>query len=360
MESSSLKKIVFIIPTLTPGGAERVISVLANNFVKYKNFEIHIVLLVGGSIFFDLSDKIHVHQPPFYYKNYSRIVFTIFLGIYLRKTLKKIRPDFILSFEGRFNSFVLINAIGLKSKCFISDRSSPLYSYGIYLDFINKFFYPNSYGIISQTNIAKEKMLQKITHNNISVIGNPIKSLSLNNSSKRKNIILNVGRFISTKNQELLLNYFYEIENEDWELWYVGEGPLLESVKQRTIELDISSKVKFLGNQKNIEKYYTQSKIFAFTSTSEGFPNALGEAMGAGCACISFDCISGPSDLITNNVDGILIKTNQHEDFKTRLMELMHSEFKINYLGTNAIEKITTNYSEELISYKYFDFITTS
>jgi glycosyltransferase involved in cell wall biosynthesis len=360
MEDKSLRKIALVIPTLTAGGAERVMSVLANNFANNDDFEIHLVLLVGGNIFYDLSDKVHVHNPPFFYKNYNRVVFTVRLSSYLRKILKKIHPDIILSFEGRYNSFVLMNASGLKSKCFISDRSSPLVSYGRFIDFYNRLFYPKSYGIIAQTNFAKKKMLEKIGHINATVIGNPIKSIDKNGVVQRKNIILNVGRFIPTKHQYLLLEYFSEIDNTGWELWFLGEGETLDFVKQKAIELNLGSKVQFLGNQKNVGEYYLQSKIFAFTTSSEGFPNALGEAMGAGCACISFDCVAGPSDLITNNVDGILIQPNQHESFKARLVELMRSEYKISYLGANAKEKIATNYNEKAISDKYFDFLLNS
>jgi glycosyltransferase involved in cell wall biosynthesis len=360
MEDKPLKKIALVIPTLTAGGAERVMSVLANNFADNNNFEIHLILLVGGNMFYNLSDKVHLHIPHFFYKNYNRITFTLKLSSYLRKILKKIQPEIILSFEGRYNSFVLMNALGIKSKCFVSDRSSPLVSYGMLINFYNKLFYPKSYGIIAQTNFAKKKMLQKIGHKNVTVIGNPIKSIETNDVVQRQNIILNVGRFIPTKHQDLLLDYFSQIDNENWELWFLGEGETLEFVKQRAKDLKVESKVKFLGNQKNIGDYYLQSKIFAFTTSSEGFPNALGEAMGAGCACISFDCVAGPSDLITNNVDGILIQPDHHEDFKSRLVELMHSEFKINYLGANAKEKITMNYNEKVISDKYFYFLTNS
>lgn len=360
MEDNSLKRIALVIPTLTAGGAERVISVLANNFARKKGYEIHVILLVGGTIFYDLSSSIQVHNPPFFYKNYSRLIFTIKLSSYLRERLKNINPDYILSFEGRYNSFVLMNSIGLSSKCFISDRSSPLVSHGRFIDIYNKMFYPKAYGIIAQTNFARKKMIQRIGHKNSVVIGNPIKTIDSDEQMQRKNIVLNVGRFIPTKHQDYLVRYFAEIDTTGWELWFLGEGETLESVKQLAKDLRIDSKVKFLGNQKNVNDYYLQSKIFAFTTSSEGFPNALGEAMGAGCACISFDCVAGPSDLITNNLDGILIKNFDHDSFKNRLAELINSEYKVKYLGKNAKQKIANNYNEESISNKYFEFLTNS
>jgi glycosyltransferase involved in cell wall biosynthesis len=360
MECNSGKRvIVLIIPALTPGGAERVMSLLANNFSRKLDVIVHLILLVGGEIFYELTPNVRLHFPSFDYKRFSRVVYSFKLSFYLRNKLSEIKPDVILSFEGRYNSFVLFNSSRVDAKRFISERSSPIINQGIFIRFLNKIFYPKADGIISQTSFARKKILQKYPGVKVKVIGNPIKSvqLSAHQSAQRKNVILNVGRFISTKHQELLVEYFYQIDNKDWEVWFVGDGGRIDQVKERVVKLGLTDKVKFWGNQKDITRFYLQAKVFAFTSSSEGFPNALGEAMGAGCACISFDCVSGPSDLITNNFDGILIPLFDHISFKNKLNEIMCDDFKIKCLGERAIEKINLFYNEQLITDEYFEFL---
>ncbi len=116
-----------------------------------------------------------------------------------------------------------------------------------------------------------------------------------------------MGRFISSKQQSLLINIFDTIDDNNWKLIFLGDGPKLQELKSKAKTKKSFGRIIFEGNVSNVDEYYAKSKIFAFTSNSEGFPNALAEAMSAGCACISFDCIAGPSDLIKDEINGYLI-----------------------------------------------------
>lgn len=353
-----LEKICIITPTLEAGGTERVIAILSNYFQHKKHIQVHLILMVGGEIFFPVDKKIIIHRPSFNYKQSPKWFYLWKILQFTRNSLKKIKPNALLCFGGKYNSFVLIAALGLGIKTYISDRSRPGISYGKLLDFLNPYVYRLATGIISQTEGAKKWIYRQTRHKNIMVIGNPIPVSVLSNSDlKKENIILNVGRFIPSKQQELLIDLFIEINPKNgWVLHFLGDGENLQACIQKVKKLGFERKIKFYGNQKNVAPYFVKSKIFAFTSISEGFPNALGEAMAAGCACISFDCLAGPADLINSEEDGILIPLENVDQYKERLIELIENESLQTYLSKNAVNKIQY-YEENSISQKFLNFI---
>ncbi len=348
-------KIALITADLSSGGAERVISTLANEFAHINNVEVHLICLIQGNSFYQIDSRVIIHKPNFNYKEYKKTVAYLKTIFYLRKKLKSIQPKSYLSFGGRYNALCILSGLGLKTKVFVSDRSRPGISYGKLQDYLNKLLYPYADGIVAQTSQSKEFHLSKFNHKNIRVIGNPIPILKDVYSSK-KNVILNVGRFISSKNQSLLIKIFEEINPKDWELWFVGEGEFFDKCKEQAKNSLVSDKIIFWGNQSVVSKFYNQSKIFAFTSTSEGFPNALGEAMGCGLSCISFDCIAGPADIIENDVNGYLIENMNISNYSEKLSKLIFNE-KIRENFNKSSSKITQKFSKEKIVSDYFNFI---
>jgi GalNAc-alpha-(1->4)-GalNAc-alpha-(1->3)-diNAcBac-PP-undecaprenol alpha-1,4-N-acetyl-D-galactosaminyltransferase len=353
--SNSKTKICLVIPGLSPGGAERVISVLANEFSKLDNIEVHLCLYVKPKIFYELDERIIIHKVDFDYKKLPRAFFTIKILLFLRKKFKEIRPHSFLSFGGKFNSFVLLSAYGLGIKGFVSDRSRPGIKYGFIPDLINPVVYRLAHGIIAQTKSALEYTTKNIKHPNIIVIPNPIPSSSYHGEQK-DNIILNVGRFISSKQQARLIKIFIDINPRDWKLEFVGDGAQLDFCKKLVESNGFNDRIKFYKNTRDIDFYYNRSKVFAFTSASEGFPNSLAEAMVAGCACISYDCLAGPSDLLEDGVNGYLIELNNQESFKVKLLELLSNEELILRFSKNGVEKAKELESSS-ISNKYFQFI---
>lgn len=316
------KHICLVVPTLSAGGMERVMSQLANYFCQIEGLKVSVVINTDHNLFYELDDRVDLIAPSFDYRKYSRPVFTYKLFQFQRKTFKKLRPDAILSFGGKFNAFAVLAGSGLGLRFFVSDRSRPDISYGKMLDFLNPIVYRRTTGIVSQTSRSKEFMERNVGHKNIAVIGNPF--LEFNTPVvERKPVVLNVGRFIKSKNQDLMVQYFASVENDGWQLHFLGDGEHLEATKTLGEATSCKNQISFLGNSKQIDEHYASASIFAFTSTSEGFPNALGEAMAAGLACISFDCSAGPSDLIDDGVNGFLVAMGDHKDYQEKLARLI-------------------------------------
>jgi GalNAc-alpha-(1->4)-GalNAc-alpha-(1->3)-diNAcBac-PP-undecaprenol alpha-1,4-N-acetyl-D-galactosaminyltransferase len=320
-------KITLIIPTFLQGGMERIMSELGNYWAE-NGHVIDIVFLVNHTPSFTIGSKINtVTMPHFFYKKtaLSKFFYSIRLLFYLRRHIKKVSPSVILSFGEGYNSFVLLSAIGLNKNVYISDRSNPLAPLSRSLRFFQKLLYPRAKGIFAQTSFAKQVLLKTTKQKNVILLPNPIKVIK-NEPLEKKDIILNVGRLVWEKDQLSLIRIFKHLSHLGWKLHIIGEGPMRGALEQEIEKLNLQGKVVLLGSQKNLGKYFSNAKIFAFTSVSEGYPNALCEAMAFPLACISFDCDAGPRDIIDHGINGLLIEAGNMKKFEDELLRLMTSE----------------------------------
>lgn len=357
LESKAFKSICFISPSLSAGGAERVISLLANYFVNNVD-QVNLVLLTKATRFYELDPRIKVYEPDFKIEDLGRLKFTIRNFLWLRSLWKKLNASAALSFGGKYNAFVLLSALGKGQKIFVSDRSRPSISYGKILDKVNPIIYRRAAGIVAQTERAKTLMARATGHKNIKVIPNPVPQIP-EGTGMREKVILNAGRFIGSKHQNWLIQYFEQIEDQDWVLRFLGEGPLWDEVKAKAAQSPKKKQIEFLGNVNPIVPFYHRAGIFAFTSTSEGFPNALGEAMSAGCPVISFDCEAGPADLIENGISGYLVEEGNHKDYINKLKLLVAEVDKRKELGAAARERMK-RFEESEICMNYLNFMLAS
>lgn len=352
------KKFCCIVPDLSKGGMERVMAELATYFSSKINIEVNVILLTNRSkIFYKIPTYVAIYRPEFTFDNNIRTISTIRTLIFLRKIIKRINPDAILSFGETYNSFVLLSCLMLNVRIFVSDRSKPDKSWGFFHEHLRRFLYPFATGIISQTDYSKDFLSKETGHKNIKVIPNPIRVIE-KKTLERRNIILNVGRLIKSKRIDLLLNIFNNCKNDKWELWLVGENEKNEKEKLEKIvnELNLSEKVIFWGKQENVAKFYGIAKIFAFSSESEGLPNVLLEAMASGLACISFDCVAGPRDLITDGENGYLVKMYDCVEYISKLNLLIKNPALRETFANNAKKK-SEEYNINIIGEKFYNFL---
>jgi len=355
-------KICLLVHSLQPGGMERVMSELANFFSSKPNTNVTIILYgIRPVVFFDLASNIQVITPSFKFNNHLRIFYTLRTMLFLRKRIAGIDPSTILSFGEYFNNMVLLSLIGLKVPIYVSDRCSPHKSLGWLHDTLRKLLYPKTSGVIVQTTTAKEIYKKMLPGANITVIGNPIRQIEQSRSIDRENIILTVGRLIRTKHHDKLIKTFSELRNKEWKLVIVGEDAdrqfNMRRLKELSESLNCQDDVIFAGLRSDVDDYYYKSKIFVLTSSSEGFPNVIGEAMSAGLPVVAFDCIAGPSDMITDGQDGYLIELNNYDDLKKRLKSLMVNSEERRKIGEVARSSIK-RFDLEVVGDYYYSLIT--
>ena len=249
---------------------------------------------------------------------------------------------------------------GLKFPIFISDRCRPNKSFGKLHDTLRKWLYPQAAGVIAQTKKAKEIYATQFKNDNVVVIGNPVRQIE-SRQAERENIVVSVGRLIDTKNYDQLIEIFSKIDVAGWKLVIVGGDALKQKnsmkLQQQINDLGLQDKIILAGTQKDVESYLMKSKIFAFTSCSEGFPNVIGEAMSAGLPVVAYDCIAGPSDMILDGENGFLIPLFDKEMFVGKLKDLMENNDKISSMGTNA-KKSMERFSTDKVCEAYYRVLT--
>ena len=357
-----MQKIVLICPSLRAGGSERVMSELANYWSRNPLLEIYLILLTNQKQFYTIDPRVHIITPKHNYKKnfISKSIFKYLTLFFIRSTCLKIQPASILSFNERYNNIVLLALIGLKLKVYVSDRNNPFMKIGVFHNFLRTKLYKNSAGIIAQTQRAKTVLGENTKNKNIKVIPNPLREIENTKLARQqfeKKIILNVGRNVAQKNQLELIDIFSKCDYSKWILKIVGSGPLNSALIKKAQELGIEQHVQIIKFTKSIDVYYSEADIFAFTSLYEGFPNALVEAMAHGIACISYDCPTGPSDIINNGINGSLIPLSNMKSYSENLNLIMsNDDLRIQY-SKNATD-VKRMFCIERIANNYLHFIT--
>ena len=354
-------KIALVIHSLQAGGMERVMSELASYFAENKAFEIHLLLYgIKRDVFYKLPKNIIIHKPRFKFNNKKRFISTVKTILFLRKKIRAIQPETVLSFGEYWNNLVLMSTLGLAYPVYVSDRSQPDKSLGKLQDRLRKWLYPKATGVILQTQVAKNIYQKQFNNLNISVIGNPIRQIKTVKKVAKKDLVLMVGRLINSKHQDRLIKIFAKINNPNWKLVIVGYDHLKQTnsskLKVLIKRLEMEDKIILAGKRSNVEDYYLESKIFAFTSSSEGFPNVIGEAMSAGLPVVAYDCIAGPSEMIKDDENGYLIPLFDDELFYNKLQKLMNDADLRKKMGEKGKDTIQ-RFDKDIISKQFLDFI---
>jgi GalNAc-alpha-(1->4)-GalNAc-alpha-(1->3)-diNAcBac-PP-undecaprenol alpha-1,4-N-acetyl-D-galactosaminyltransferase len=224
---------------------------------------------------------------------------------------------------------------------------------------LRRNLYPYADRIVVQTDYIKSIFSAYIKKEEILILPNPINPELSNKrieNVNRKRQVLSVGRLTDQKNHELLIKAFARAKIRDWQLIIIGEGENRVNYEQLIKDLNLKDKVCLIGRQKDMAKYYNTCSVFAFSSNYEGFPNALIEAMHFGMACISTDCPTGPSELISNEVNGLLVPMNDTTAMCEGLLRLMNEEKTRMVFGEEA-KNTVEDFRHSKVVYKWRNLI---
>jgi len=357
-------KIAFLVASLRGGGAERVASTLCNHWASNGHQIVLITFDSPQNDFYKSDDRIKRYALDSY--NTERNLRTMLSGnlrrlMRIRKILKKEKPDVMLSFMPVPNVQAILSCLFTGIPVIISERTYPPYfNDNDNFDRIRKFIYQFSSAFVAQTNIVAQWGANFLKHKKIAVIINPINAGALIESTDamRTNTILSIGRLSADKGFDMLLQAFQKIHhnNPDWSLQIVGDGSERAKLEQQLKDLKISDRVQLVGQSNAPQSYYARAKIFVVSSRVEGFPNALIEAMANGLASVSFDCNSGPADIIVDGVNGLLVPANKVDGMAEALQRLISDAQLREKLAKEAV-KIRDKCQLENISEKWLKLI---
>ncbi|MBW7881720.1 MAG: glycosyltransferase [Caldilineaceae bacterium] len=300
-------KIVIFIPTLTSGGAERVASILANEWCQ--KYSVTVITYFENPSFYKISDRVrHICLGRKANKNSIARIIDVGIGLVrLRRIIVGLKPIFVLSFMNKYNCFCLASMLGSGIPVVVSERDSPTEKLPTIRVLARKMLYRFAAGVICQTEDGK-KFIDAEAKNRCSiVISNPINKIVDVSARRPEKVILNVSRLVRKKGHIQLLEAFAKSGLEDWTLVLCGEGEERERIKDHARSLGVDERVVLMGLTEDLSCHFKTAGIFAFSSLYEGYPNALAEAMVSGIPCVSYDCPTGPSEIIKNGVNGLLV-----------------------------------------------------
>lgn len=346
-------KICFLIGSMDSGGAERVISILANKFSENNN--IHIITWSNNDSFYKLNANIVHHKLNLKYDKVTHsnhFIFNIIRCSTLTKKVKEINPDILISFITSNNVMGIIASKVCKIPIMISERGE-LYSSDIshFWRILRKLIYRYADILVLQTLEAKNIVFKyKLWAKNNIVIPNPIE---INNDvSVKDDVILFVGRLSTEKRvKDLIVAFSSIVKNQfNYNLWIVGEGVEKDNLLQLTKDLNLEKHVVFFGNQKSVEYYYRRSKIFVLPSISEGFPNVLLEAMNYNNIVVSSNCPTGPSEIIDDKIDGFLYDPKNVQQLQEILLNVIDNYSQLVHFNLLTAKKIRERFSVESVA----------
>ncbi|MFQ4145378.1 glycosyltransferase family 4 protein [Chlorogloeopsis sp. ULAP02] len=351
-------RLTLVISSLTSGGAERVMSIMANYWAA-KGWTITLLTLPESSVspFYNLDSRIQ-YVPLGIAGNSSNLLAAISNNLkriqILRSVIVESKPDIVISFLDITNVLTLLATQKLRIPLVVDEQVHPaMYPIGKIWELLRQWTYLKADRVVAVTARALNYFSPQIQSHGC-VIPNPALSVSNSDSSSTQLLVkpslIAIGRLVPQKGFDLLLQAFAKLKDyyPEWTLTILGEGelrPELESLRDR---LGLVNRVHLLGTVKNPHDYLKQADIFVMSSRFEGFPNALCEAMACGLPVISTDCPSGPKEIIRDGIDGILVPNLDESALATAMARLMSNEQERKLLAMRAPE-VTERFSLEKV-----------
>jgi glycosyltransferase involved in cell wall biosynthesis len=316
---------------MTAGGAERVMSIMANHWAD-KGRAVTLITADDGSSPPFYALRPHVAHVALGVLRKSRNPFQAIRNNFryvlrLRRAIQESRPDVVVSFITECNIRTLLATIGLPVPVVVSERNDPRrYQIGKVRQLLRKWLYARARCVVAQTQEAKEYFPPTLRER-ISVIPNPV--LEPGEEARAADAahpptVVSIGRLVAQKGFDVLIRAFAQISEEHpgWRLKIIGEGPLRRQLEDEAQRLGVAR--------------------------WEGFPNALCEAMALGLPVVATSCSAGPTEIVQDGVNGLLVPVDDELALGAAMDKLMADEELRRRLGSSAVE-VTKRYGVERV-----------
>lgn len=362
------EKLIFLIPSLAGGGAERVVSTLLPFLARH--FDLTLVLLENRRSYpvpaempvVTLSRPLNSHTA-----HVTRIPYHV---LALASLVRKKRTEIVMSFIEQANIINILASNITGHQTVISQRTNPRQQFegkgllGKVISQTSARLYPKAVRIIAVSNRIKEIIVSdyKLDVRRIAVIPNPVDMASVAELSKKepftalpRDYLIHVGRLnVKTKAHDILLNAFKKLHtfHPDLKLILVGDGPDKRQIQAMINDLDLAELVILAGWQDNVYPLMARAKALVLCSRYEGWPNVLVEAMACGCPVVATDCQTGPREIMGDHKYGLLVPVDDPEALVHSMQMLLTDESCRAYFQEQA-RKRAQDFDLEQIGPKY-------
>ena len=346
-----MSRIVFIIGSMSRGGAERVISILSDEYVK-RGWQVDILCLLSNRVEYPIHPNVHVYdlsgQTESRWRRFPGWLKSI------RCYVKRKQPDVVVSFVARINIITQLATLGLRTNLVVSERNDPKHDGRSWMvNVAARILYPRVSKVVFQTQRAQSYF--PYLHNTC-LITNPITVTTVARESSVSKIV-SVGRLTAQKNQQMLIDAFAKIASlfPKYTLEIYGEGELRSALQMQIDRLNLQDRVSMPGNVLNIHERIMDAALFVLPSDYEGLSNALLEAMMMGLPCISTDC-AGSDEYIRHGQNGLLVSVGDTEELSAAMHKMLADRAYARSLGV-AARMDSATFARETVVQQWCDLI---
>ena len=340
-------KITLIIGSLGAGGAERVLTMLANAWAA-RGWPVTIITLDDGTQtpFYPLAEG--VQWTPAWaaieesWQPLKRAGNNLRRVQLLRRAIAASEPQVVVSFINISNIFTILSTRGLGLPLIISERNHPAkHPLARKWHLRRRLLYPLADRLVIQFNGISSYYPSRIRRR-IAVIPNPVSQPIPPTGQtlvfpQHRNLLA-LGRLVEQKGFDLLLEAFGRLRKDypEWGLILVGEGPQKDALENSAKQKGLSDRLLLTGLVSNPFDYYRAADLFVLSSRYEGFPNALCEAMSVGLPVVATRASAGVEAIVRHGKDGLLVRVDDIDALAAALSSLMSDPLRREQMGQSA------------------------
>ena len=357
------KKLALVIHSLSSGGAERVAVNLANHWAA-DGRDVTIITIAGrDSDFYQPTPRVSRVALDLGYASGS--VPAAILANWrrvrrLRAALQALKPDVVIAFMPTANILLTLASIGAPWKRIGSEHTFPTKApIGRSWEFLRRRLYGRLDVVTTLTPAIAAWMGENTTARRVSVIPNAVWPIPGQEPTIEPNeivppdanVLLAAGRLEPEKGFDLLLQAVSTLAEaySDWHVVVLGEGGRRRSLESLIDRLDLRHRVSMPGLVGNIQAWYRRADLYVMSSRFEGFGNTLAEALACGTPAVSFDCVTGPGEILEHEISGLLVPPEDVDGLANALAQLMGDrELRERYAA--AAERARTRFSVSVIA----------
>lgn len=330
-----MKKICFVMPNMSGGGAQRVVSVIANE-LSIEGYDVSILITNKNIIEYDLNKNVILKVGCNSKNNGAKAQIQV-----IRKEMKKNPDTVFISFLDNQNVFTVIASLGLRNKVIVSQRNDPHQAFQDrkYMRQIDRFLYTLADSAVFQTKDAME-YYPKIGKKKYKIILNPLNNnLPERYDGKRAKKVVTVCRLNKQKNLPLAIDAFnqFRMSHLDFVFEIYGKGELEQELKNYVSSLGLNDSVVFKGFCTDVHERIIDASMFLISSDYEGLSNSMIESMALGIPTIATDCpIGGARMVINSGINGYLVPVNNKEKIVEAMSRIADDSKLAEQLSNNA------------------------